>query len=146
MSHDSDEGVILACFSGFRYICMHMRRAAAIGMLALHLCFFTEMNELMRLPLLVEHFIEHQEMVPEMSFVQFLAMHYKTDVAHDSTDMELPFKGCDHSVASPNFTFPDQKIELTQAIPTAHPEFFSLYISFIPSTGLSEIFQPPRSI
>lgn len=121
-----------------------MRRVTAIGMLVLHLGLFTELNELMRLPLLVEHFLEHQEMVPEMSFFQFLAMHYKTDVAHDATDMELPFKRCDHSVASPNFTFPDQKIELTSSVPNSTPKFFSLYISFIPSTGLNEIFQPPR--
>jgi hypothetical protein len=121
-----------------------MRRAAAIGMLSLHLILFTEMNELMRLPLLVEHYLEHQQLVPEMSFFQFLAMHYKTDVAHDSTDMELPFKSCDHSVASPNFTFPDQKIELTSSVPSSTPKFFSLYISFIPSTGPNEIFQPPR--
>lgn len=121
-----------------------MRRVTAIGMLVLHLGLFTEMNELMRLPLLVEHFFEHQEMVPEMSFFQFLAMHYKTDVAHDSTDMELPFKQCDHSVASPNFTFPDQKIDLTASLPATAPEFSSFYISVIPSTGLNEIFQPPR--
>lgn len=121
-----------------------MRRVTAIGMLVLHLGLFTELNELVRLPLLVEHFLEHQELVPEMSFFQFLAMHYKTDVAHDATDMELPFKRCDHSVASPNFTFPDQKIELTSGVPNATPKFFSLYISFIPSAGPNEIFQPPR--
>jgi hypothetical protein len=102
-----------------------MRRITAIGMLVLHLGLFTEMNELMRLPLLVEHYLEHQQLVPEMSFFQFLAMHYKTDVAHDSTDMELPFKSCDHSVASPNFTFPDQKIELTSSVPSSTPKFFS---------------------
>lgn len=121
-----------------------MRRLAAIAMLVLHLGVFTEVSELMRLPLLVEHYIEHQELVPEMSFLQFLAMHYKTDVAHDSTDMELPFKRCDHSVTSPNFTFPDQKIELNSGAPSAMPEFSSFYISFIPATGLTEIFQPPR--
>jgi hypothetical protein len=123
-----------------------MRRVAAIGMLVLHLSLLTEMNELMRLPLLVEHFIEHRELVPEMSFFQFLAMHYKTDVAHDSTDMELPFKQCDHSVASPIFTLPAERIELNPAVPSAMPEFFSLYISFVPSAGPNEIFQPPRNI
>ncbi|MBL7850494.1 MAG: hypothetical protein JNN04_06300 [Cyclobacteriaceae bacterium] len=121
-----------------------MRRLAAIGMLVLHLSLFTEMNELMRLPLLVEHFMEHQAMVPEMSFFQFLAMHYKTDVAHDSTDMELPFKSCDHSVASPTFTFPQQEFELITAFTSATLQFPSHYNSFIPSTGLNEIFQPPR--
>lgn len=123
-----------------------MRRLTAIGMLVLHLGLFTEMDELMRLPLLVEHFIEHQELVPEMSFLQFLAMHYKTDVAHDSTDMELPFKRCEQSVTSTSFTFPEQKIELTMGDPSRMPEFSSHYVSIIPSTGLTEIFQPPRVV
>lgn len=121
-----------------------MRRLSAIVMLVLHLGLFTEMNELLRLPLLVEHYLEHRSQVPEMSFVQFLAMHYKTDVAHDATDMELPFKQCDHSVTIPTFTMAEQQFDLGTIVPSGSRKFYSNYSSFIPSTGPNEIFQPPR--
>ena len=122
-----------------------MRRILAIGFLTLHLGLFTEFHEVLRLPILVHHFIEHQAQVPEMSFFQFLAMHYKTDVAHDSTDMELPFKDCGNSVATSVFTMPDQKVALTVVPPTHAPVFFSSYNSFIPASALDDIFQPPRA-
>lgn len=120
-----------------------MRRTLAISLLVLHLGLFTEMREIARLPILVEHYLEHRELVPEMSFLQFLAMHYKTDVAHDSTDMELPFKACDQSCACPTFMIPDQRLTV-QLMATDRPEYSSHYVSLIPSSSLDEIFQPPR--
>jgi hypothetical protein len=122
-----------------------VRRFLAIGMLVLHLGLFTEFDEVFRLPILVEHFIEHREKVPEISFLQFLAMHYKTDVAHDATDMELPFKDCSNSVAIPSFALPEQKVCLSAEIPAHTQVHFSTYISFVSSSALDEIFQPPRA-
>jgi hypothetical protein len=99
----------------------------------------------LRLPILVEHFVEHRSQVPEMTFFQFLAMHYKTDVAHDSTDMELPFKDCCNSAVTTFFTLPEQKVALA-VVPSVHaPVFFSSYSAFIPASALDEIFQPPRA-
>lgn len=122
-----------------------MRRAAAIGMLVLHVGLFTEMKELLRLPILVEHYLEHRSQVPEMSFFQFLGMHYKTDVAHDSTDMELPFKRCEHSVTIPTFTIAEQGFDLVPVNSEEPRKFYSAYVSLVPSRGLDEIFQPPRA-
>lgn len=122
-----------------------MRRVFAIGLLALHLGLFTELDQVMRLPILVEHFMEHRAQVPEMSFLQFLAMHYKTDVAHDATDMKLPFKDCDHCFAVPAFTLPEQKVLLAEDAPVHRKGFSSAYISFVSSSALDEIFQPPRA-
>lgn len=121
-----------------------MKRFAAICMLMIHLGLFTEMHELASIPLLVQHYLEHREKVPEMSFVDFLVMHYKSDVPHDSTDMKLPFK--DHStVTTPTFAAPEQKVSLGAQMPATTREFSSNYISVIPSSGLDEIFQPPRA-
>src|SRR5690242_19308164 len=120
-----------------------MRRSVAIGLLVLHLGLFTEMREMLLLPILVEHYLEHRELVPEMSFLQFLAMHYKTDVPHDATDMKLPFKDSNHSCACPAFMTPDQRLPV-EVVVTDRPAHSSNYISFIASSGLDEIFQPPR--
>lgn len=99
---------------------------------------------MLRLPILVQHFLEHRSQVSEMSFLQFLAMHYKTDVAHDSTDMELPFKDCSKSMATASFALPEQKTPMPFEPLARKSEFSSTYISFIPASALDEIFQPPR--
>ena len=122
-----------------------MRRIFSIGFLLLYLGLFTELHQVLRLPILVQHFIEHRSMVPEMSFMQFLTMHYKTDTPHDSTDMELPFKDCSNSVATPSFSLPEQKIMLAMGVVREIPAFFSFYFSFVPASYLAEIFQPPRA-
>lgn len=120
-----------------------MRRTIAVSLLVLHLGLFTEMREIVRLPILVEHYLEHRELVPEMSFFHFLTMHYKTDVPHDATDMELPFKGCDDSCACPTFTIPDGRMPV-HVVVVERPVYAAAYVSFIPTSGLDEIFQPPR--
>lgn len=121
-----------------------MKRIVAIGLLFIHLGVYTEMHELMSIPLLIEHYFEHREKVPEMTFAQFLVMHYKTDVPHDATDMKLPFK--DHStVTAPTFAAPEQKVTLVVERPADVVEFSSAYFSFVPSSGLDEIFQPPKA-
>lgn len=121
-----------------------MRRSVAIGLLVLHLTVYNEMKEVLRLPILVEHYLEHRELVPEMSFLQFLAMHYKTDTPHDATDTELPFKSCDHSCACPTFTIPDDRLP-GPSVAAERPVYTVAYISFVPSSGPDEIFQPPRA-
>lgn len=123
-----------------------MRRLAAIGMLVLHVSLFTEVPELLRVPILIDHFMEHRSQVPEMSFFQFLGMHYKTDVSHDSTDDELPFKDCCRVVTNAMFTtLANLSFDLEIPLSSCTQEFCSSYHSFIPSTGLDEIFQPPRA-
>lgn len=123
-----------------------MRRLAAIGILVLHIGLFTEVPELLRFPILIEHFIEHRSQVPEMSFLQFLDMHYKTDIAHDATDEELPFKDCCRVVPNAMFTtLADLNLTFESPLPVGQQEFCSSFNSFIPSTGFDEIFQPPRA-
>ena len=116
-----------------------------MGFLLLYLGTFTEFHEVLRLPILVGHFIEHRAQLPSMSFLQFMAMHYKTDTPHDSTDMELPFKDCGNSVAAPAFALNNQKVFLPTGTSAQTLVFFPTYISFVPPSGLSEIFQPPRA-
>jgi hypothetical protein len=59
----------------------------------------TDVIQLIKLPKLAQHFLEHRENDGEISFFDFLAEHYihpKTD--NDSAqDMELPFKQVEYS-------------------------------------------------
>lgn len=120
-----------------------MMRIISIGVLLTYLVSFTEFREILRAPILLQHFAEHQDQVAEMSFLEFLVMHYKTDIAHDETDMSLPFKDCGHSV-SPIVVIPVQKLALGEQAEMNSKDFQSFYLQHEPKVPAADIFQPPK--
>jgi hypothetical protein len=75
-----------------------MKRVWTLIMVLVILTKITELHELGRLPLLFEHFSEHQERNAAVTFTEFLAMHYwgqDLNDDDDSRDRELPFKKAD---------------------------------------------------
>jgi len=95
------------------------------------------------MPLLVEHYVEHKSQVNEMSFFEFLVMHYKTDITHDDTDMSLPFKDCSHPFSGPT-VLPVQKIFLSEVALLDGKEYQSYYLQHEPKMLAFDIFQPPK--
>jgi hypothetical protein len=121
-----------------------VNRLTSISLLLLYLVSFTEFREILRLPLLVEHFQEHKGQVAEMSFLDFLVMHYETDVPHDDTDMSLPFKDCSHS---PNITLAataPHRMALQPLPEMNSPAYSSFYLQHEPKLLTVDIFQPPK--
>ncbi|MCX8490400.1 MAG: hypothetical protein ORN54_04970 [Cyclobacteriaceae bacterium] len=110
----------------------------------MYLTSFTEVHEILRLPLLLEHFAEHKSQVTDMSFVDFLMMHYETDVAHDDHDNQLPFKVPGHSFTTISMVLPSLKINLTEAVPSAVLSYMFDYKESFFSSSLQAIFQPPK--
>ncbi len=70
-----------------------MKKYLAIVLLSLYLCSTTELYQFLKVPVLIEHFIEHKADNPEMSFYGFLKLHYDHHVkdADWKTDQQLPF-------------------------------------------------------
>lgn len=67
----------------------------AISLLSLHLSSTTEIHELLKVPVLIEHFIEHRSKNQQLSFWDFIFLHYaqgKAKPADYDKDMKLPFK------------------------------------------------------
>ena len=100
------------------------------------------------MPVLVQHFIEHRQMNSDITFWQFLNMHYATgdvkNADHDK-DTELPFKAHDNCVASiTNVYLPAQKISITKPVQILENKHFKTPEQFLLSTFLSNIWQPPR--
>lgn len=63
----------------------------------------TELSELFKLPALISHYIEHKQEDKNLSFWQFLCIHYAHGNVKDADydkDMKLPFKTHDNCVAS----------------------------------------------
>lgn len=118
----------------------------SIVLISFYVVTFTEMHQVIRLPLLAIHYVEHRALSEGLTFFEFLELHYSTEVAHDDRDMELPFKDCSHCVAAPTVVLPSFKIELVQhvaAYVVNVPSAF--YKKIIPCSYLSKIWQPPRA-
>ena len=121
-----------------------MIRFAAMGLFLIYLVSFTEFKEVLRLPLLLQHYGEHKDQVAEMSFFEFLTMHYETDEAHDDRDNRLPFKDCNHSFIGQIVVLPIQKISLTEQTEVRATTYQFFYLQHEPKLIAVDIFQPPK--
>jgi hypothetical protein len=128
-----------------------LKKIIFIFLIANYLLSTTQLRELLKLPILVQHYIEHKQANKTLSFIEFLAMHY----THDSTkyadydkDMKLPFKAMDNtnisiiSFCSPIPFFSYQSIVYCT---NNNQEQFSDYSFTYSSAFLSSIWQPPKS-
>ncbi|HEY0679640.1 MAG TPA: hypothetical protein VGD17_15250 [Chitinophagaceae bacterium] len=106
----------------------------------------TEAGQLLKLPLLIEHYIDHSERGKANSFLGFLQEHYQNDHKDDgdeSEDSSLPFKTLTNSIVSLNFLSPEsEEINTLFTLSTTdhqlHPE------PFLFKDPLSGVFHPPR--
>jgi len=100
------------------------------------------------MPLLVEHFIEHKHENKDITFYQFLYMHYAMGCVRDADyakDMKLPFKTHDNCLASIiNVYLPSQKVVITKPVQFIENQHFKTQEPSLQSTFLSNIWQPPR--
>ncbi len=122
-----------------------LKRALSILFLLVYINSFTELHEVLRLPILLEHYSEHKKLSQEISFWDFLELHYKTDVAHDEHDNQLPFKVLGHCFSAHSATEPDSKIAVSQPVPVIIPQPSSHYKESFFNSPLIAIFQPPKA-
>ncbi len=122
-----------------------MIRYLSIALVSIYVIAFTELHQLLKLPVLVEHFIEHKQLVQSLTLFEFLAVHYTTDAQHDDHDMQLPFKDFEHCIAAQPLVIPYFKIELTHTLTLACPVSYSFFHKniYLPSYQVS-IWQPPK--
>lgn len=127
-----------------------MKKLICILFLGAYLISSTELRQLLKFPLLIQHYAEHKEQNNNLSLLQFLAMHYNDEDIIDldySKDQQLPFKsqggytGAVLSVFEPaTFYSLVPKVEIT--VPVAHTISNE---SFISSSFRSSIWQPPKT-
>jgi hypothetical protein len=110
-----------------------------------------EQSELSKLPYLFEHFTRHQREDHNMSFLEFLAMHYENQKHHDQDHQnhhKLPFSNHNHQAhvelnfialtMEPLATF--SSLIPLRDIPTVR------YVESVPSGMSITIWQPPKSV
>lgn len=110
----------------------------------------TELSELLKIPLLLEHYTEHQEKSKSLSFGSFLYMHYVDHENHsDEKDRDLPFQS--HS----NSEIVHYYLPINPSLYTISPlsvsdqteeKNFDCIDYFQTSSFLSSIWQPPQLV
>lgn len=102
----------------------------------------------MKVPFLVEHFIDHRDENKNITLYQFLYVHYAMGDVRDGDydkDMKLPFKSHDNCVANGLTVYPpSQKISIARSVPLLEKKHLLVREHFLQSSFLANIWQPPR--
>ena len=128
----------------------HVKKILAGLLLTLYLSTFPVAMELLRLPNLLIHFLDHQEDGRPQAVTHFFWQHYVMEDGSDSDadqDEELPFKSLDHFANNfwPVMETPiqmeyDLSRELMDGLPQAR------YLNPAGQSFDKAIWQPPRKI
>ena len=126
-----------------------MKRIFALTFLSLYLISTTELHQLLKFPVLVEHFYEHQQKEKNITLWKFLCIHYINETVKDADydkDSKLPFKTLDNCNSSNHITLlPEQKFCFNTVILISLDKVIIKYYSrFTNFTFLKSIWQPPK--
>ena len=103
------------------------------------------MHELLRLPLLVSHFLHHKAEQPGMDMAKFLALHYTDDHPNDQDeeeDNDLPFKEGQLQHVDPGYFN-----STPETIPVSYFPFYIVPLTIgIPLQKSFTIFRPPQFV
>lgn len=106
----------------------------------------TEFGQLLKFPLLVEHYVEHKDQNPTLSIWGFLQIHYDNNHKEDGDpiDEKLPFVS-HTSIVQLVATTPPTILKIDKIkIPTNNTKVESIHDSIFESSFLSSIWQPPK--
>lgn len=125
-----------------------MKKYLSILFLSVYLLSITQLGELIKLPLLVEHYLEHKQQNSNLTILNFLRIHYQAQHVFDADydkDMKLPFKS--HTNISSVVFYPlIQEYKTIQKVNFKYKkEILYTYSFSYSSISLSSIWQPPRN-
>lgn len=106
------------------------------------------LQQILKMPILISHFFEHQQRGPSITFIEFLSMHYwgqDIDDNDDERDMELPFKKVDFSHSSLTL-FVEANIELVTGNFPSDSSYTILESENHSASHLGSLFKPPRLV
>jgi len=109
----------------------------------------TAIHEVVKLPILVEHYFDHSQENQQIGFFQYLTLHYGIEDGTDkdaAEDRQLPFQSSEYfstiSFVSINPPVINQSIRFCEII--SDHDFLLSNDTFLPSPYLDRIWQPPR--
>lgn len=125
-----------------------MKVHSARFFLLIYLFSYTPLRELIKLPMLVTHYVYHAEASPGITVRHFFEMHYGKDAAHDADfqqDQQLPFKTTDVNTL-PVFVLQNNRMIDLQPAYAELPEKNAptAYLFCTSEAKLRGIFHPPQ--
>ena len=121
-----------------------MRIASTIFFLILMVSIQTPAGQLLKLPLLIEHYIKHQKQ-NGVSIVAFLAEHYSSNHNDDDKpeDEQLPFKNVTFNAIG--YAIVPGVIKANAMAPLPYDKKVIFPETYAPQQHLARIFHPPRA-
>jgi hypothetical protein len=117
----------------------------SITLLFLYVSVQSPLHELVKLPSLVSHFIEHKNTNPNISFYDFIADHYGNhETSEDFNHNNLPFKDENHPLM---IGFQYFNADSPALLPTSFSEVATISVCNTMSITMGEkshVWQPPR--
>ncbi|MCW3071594.1 MAG: hypothetical protein JWO44_1484 [Bacteroidetes bacterium] len=120
-------------------------RFSAILMACLILFTQTELSQLVKLPVFLKHYSEHQQKDPGLSVLKFIAMHYygnDMDDSDNATDAKLPFKS--HTAPASFYCVLQPNTSGIRTYELNSPAPGEAYYLYKPQQTAFEIWQPPK--
>ncbi|MDX5437572.1 MAG: hypothetical protein LPK03_10280 [Pontibacter sp.] len=126
-----------------------MKQSVAIVFLLVYLFAGSTLQQLMKVPVLLEHYREHKAMDQHISMLGFFTMHYLSGAVKDADyarDMQLPYKSAEQaSSPSPSVYIPPMFSELILSPPLlAQKDYPLLEETGTPTPFGCSIWQPPK--
>ena len=122
-----------------------MKKYFAIVLLSIFMCANTSIGQLLKIPNLIEHYIEHKNdsSANSISFVDYLILHYSKNVENNIDHQDLPFKTFDTSTSF-LFVFTNFNYQISLVKPlVSNPKQYSYSESF-QSNLITSIWLPPK--
>ena len=127
---------------------MHKGLAIVLGFTIL-LASLIEMENLIKLPYLIDHYLEHKEKATKFSAIEFFTLHYGAqEASHDQEEHEghenLPFKH--HDCTSSQIAFINTSLLESNSTQTHSISYSNFYQSMYSIDFASSVWQPPKNI
>jgi hypothetical protein len=126
-----------------------LNKTAAIFFFTVYLFSATEAHQLLKLPVIFQHYAEHKIEDKNISFFRFLDMHYMHGSPKDKDyerDMQLPFKTTGDCISSlvPAFIPLMVQLSATKSVEISENKILVHQDQFTASSYLASIWQPPK--
>ena len=124
-----------------------LKRAIAAIFLSIYMLSFSELPQLLKIPVFIAHFQEHKQIDQQTTVWGFIREHYQGKFVLDEDykrDNQLPFRTANFVFNTTVIFAPPVAIELPETVGIYKKEFKLSDDSDNPISSLHDIFQPPR--
>lgn len=131
----------------FKPIFVRLKKLFTILLLSILSFHQTELHQVLKFPVLVEHYFEHREENKELTLLEFLKLHYLDDKVKSDyqRDMQLPFKA-DHCILTASPLVVPEGISWEKPEPAIIDFNFPKIEQNRKASGyLEDIFRPPKT-